>query len=195
MPSPNSSNDDRYSRNPLFYTLQRSVAANRMMLCLSGLICLLVMFAGCHASKPSGGSPPPPEAPDHSREVTLRASPKRLADDAGRAFSELGWGTLHVKVQNLQAEPDVDGKSRTVVDAAALLPNGKEAHVWAWPAEGENLRKKTDVVELKVALRIGYFGDVDPTVELLESIKAFLQGPPRREYGGSFELPPYPDAD
>ncbi len=185
---------DRLSRNPLFYTLPRfrtSVQSYSRAIALIGLL----LLCGCKASGNDQGAPPPPDAPRHSRTYSITASPKRLADDTYRAFHELGWGGLRKQVQILQSAATDQGDPPPTVSVQGLMPNGKTAHLWAWPVEGEVLETKDDVVDFEVSVRIGHFGHPDIEADLIDRVRAFLRGPAKREYGGSFELPPFPGTE
>jgi hypothetical protein len=103
-----------------------------------------------------------------------RADPARLADDIGRAFSDIHWGTLYIR-----ENPDRAGDD-PIVRAAALVDDGRRVLVAAWPAGQEQVR---------VAVRVGEFGHARAQQQFINALAKRLRGKPKRQYGGHFELP------
>lgn len=103
-----------------------------------------------------------------------RADPARLADDIGRAFRDIHWGTLYIREKSGQAAPPL------TVRAAALLDDGRRALVAAWPIDHEQVR---------VAVRVGEFGQAREEQRLVNALANRLGGKPKRQYRGHFELP------
>lgn len=106
-----------------------------------------------------------------------KASYERVADDIGRALKRLGWATLQVDAgkPNDQRSPPVR--------AEGLAPNGRAVNVWAWPAPDESAE------QIVVAARVGHFGQADMESQFLRTLAKVLEDKPKRQYGGSFELP------
>lgn len=103
-----------------------------------------------------------------------RANPVRLADDIGRAFCDIHWGTLYIREKPGQADIP------PTVRAAALLDDGRRVLVAAWPIDQEQVR---------VAVRVGEFGHAREEQRLVNALANRLGGKPKRQYRGHFELP------
>ena len=94
----------------------------------------------------------------------------RLIYDIPRAIKRLHWGMLTVR-----QDPDAP-----VIRATALLPDGREATLFAWePRQGL----------ITVALRVGHFGDRRQERACIAAVRAVLRGKPSRRHRQGFQLP------
>lgn len=91
--------------------------------------------------------------------AALRGEWGRLPYDIPRAIQKAHWGKLSVDA--------VSSPRGQVVRAGALLPDGREAAVVAWPMEQGGVY---------VAVRVGPFGDREQEKAFLNSLQAVLSG-------------------
>ena len=135
---------------------------------------LLVGLVGCqmpqieptnHLTGPGLDQP----LPDASM-ATWPAAFDRLIYDIPRAIQRLHWAMLTV----------CQDPSAPVIQAAALLPDGREATLFAWKSR-EGL--------ITLALRVGHFGDRRQERACIAAMRAVLSGKPSRRHRQGFQLP------
>ncbi len=126
---------------------------------------LLALLVGC-AVRPAphrGGEP---------TVVRFSADASRLYDDVRRAIDRSHWGVARHK--------QFTGVPRTV-EATALLPDGREAHIFA---------KSREDGLVEVWVQVGRLGDPRLQRAYIKTLRETLAGPPKPERDASFEIPP-----
>lgn len=131
----------------------------------------------------SGDSLKSPDAWTSDRWV---ADDGRLAADLSRAIEAVHWAPIRVVMR-----PAVLGMADTAMDddvragamvwhADALMPDGREVRIMAWPAQPR---------QVAVAVRVGRFGDAAQERQFIDALRKVLDGPSKRIRRNKFVLP------
>ena len=106
-------------------------------------------------------------------QATFKADPQRLPDDVKRAIRKSHWGRIRQTAEGVsedgEAADAASAAGPVVVRARALLPDDREASIFAWQS-GER--------EVTAAIRVGHFGDPDVQRQWLSKLAEVMAGPP-----------------
>ncbi len=105
----------------------------------------------------------------------------RLVDDIPRAVKQHHWGLLSLRRSRVEHAHRVRrDQTSEVIRARALLPDGREAEMVAWPV-GED--------RVGMAVRVGRGGDADAEKAFLKRFARVLRGRPSRRHRQGVALP------
>jgi len=114
---------------------------------------------------------------------TWEADPRRLETDLGRCVEGLHWAAVAIEQRPAALELDRSGRelaSTMVWKLRALTPDGRQAQLIAWSAEGRRIEARA---------LVGRFGDEEKQQWLLDELQKVMAGPALRARHDKFSLP------